>query len=384
MAARVRLRPILMTTAAMVTGLMPLLTASGAGAASRFSIGLVVVAGMSIGTLFTLFVLPAVYVVLATDHRAEASPSATRRSPSSIWAGSSSRPDRIKSGSSAGGRSGRPLPFAHCPMICSTEAPPVGASGWDAAMKRRDFLAGLGTAVLAAPRAIRAQEQARTYRLGTVNPVFAMTETSPFAQPLVAALADRGYTIGRNLVIEARGAAGDVGKIPAMLQELKARHVDALVIVGYPTALAAKPLGIPTVAALGLGDPVATGLIESLAHPGGNITGISDVASELSTKRLSLLRELLPHLSKVAMLWNKDDLGMTQRYEASAKAAQALGISVLAVGVSEPNDFNGAFALMAGERPDAILMVADSLTNLNRERVFEFAAAKRLPADLRI
>ncbi|HLG84732.1 MAG TPA: ABC transporter substrate-binding protein [Bradyrhizobium sp.] len=245
-------------------------------------------------------------------------------------------------------------------------------------MRRRDFLAGLATAVLAAPHVMRAQ--ARTYRLGTVNPIFAMTDTSPFAKPLVAALADHGYAIGQNLVIEARSAAGDVSKIPALLQELKAQQVDALVIVGYPTALAAKPLGIPTVAALGLGDPVATGLIQSLAHPGGNITGISDVAAELSTKRLSLLQELLPRLSKVAMLWNKDDLGMTLRYEASAKAARSVGISVLAVGVAEPDDFNEAFALMERERPDAILMVADSLTNLNRQRVFEFAAAKKVPA----
>jgi putative tryptophan/tyrosine transport system substrate-binding protein len=245
-------------------------------------------------------------------------------------------------------------------------------------MKRRDVLAGLGAAVLAAPSAIRAQ--ARTYRLGTVNPVFAITGTEPFGRLLVAALADHGYAIGQNLVIEARGADGDVGKIPALLQELKAERVDALVIIGYPTALAAKPLGIPTVAAIGLGDPVATGLIQSLAHPGGNITGISDVAAELSTKRLSLLQELSPKLSKVAMLWNKDDLGMTLRYEASAKAARGVGISVLAVGVAEPDDFNEAFTLMERERPDAILMVADSLTNLNRRRVFEFAAAKRIPA----
>ena len=249
-------------------------------------------------------------------------------------------------------------------------------------MKRRNFLAGVGSALLAGPFAIRAQAKTDrpTYRLGTIDPVSAMTDTSPLGKLLVAALADRGYAVGQNLVIEARGAAGDVGRIPALLQELKARGVDALVIIGYPAALAAKPLGIPTVAVIGLGDPVEIGLIQSLAHPGGNITGISDVAAELSTKRLSLLQQLSPRLAKVAMLWNKDDLGMTLRYEASAKGARALGISVLAVGVREPDDFNEAFTLMESERPDAILMVADSLTNLNRERVFEFAAAKRVPA----
>ena len=131
---------------------------------------------------------------------------------------------------------------------------------------------------------------------------------------------------------------------------------------------------------MGAGDPVETRLIESLAHPGGNITGISDVATTLTTKRLSLLKELSPKLQKVAMLWNKDDLGMTLRYEASAKVAQSIGVTVQALGVREPDDFNEAFAVMNSDPPDAILMVADALTTLNRKRVFEFAAAKRLPA----
>src|SRR6476646_8593752 len=93
----------------------------------------------------------------------------------------------------------------------------------------------------------------------------------------------------------------------------------------------------------------------SLAHPGGNITGISDVAATLTTKRLSLLKEMSPKLRKVAMLWNKDDLGMTLRYEASAKAAHAIGITVQPLGVREPDDFNEAFTVMDREPPDAIL-----------------------------
>ena len=247
-------------------------------------------------------------------------------------------------------------------------------------MKRRDFLGLFGTAVLAGSRAAKAQTPGRTYHLGTVNPAFAMTESSPFGKTLIAALADHGYVLGQNLTVDSRGAMGDVAKLPGMLAELKARGADAFVIVGYPTALAAKSLGVPTVAALGLGDPVETGLIQSLAHPGGNITGISDVAATLSTKRLSLLKEMSPKLQKVAMLWNREDLGMTLRYQTSAEAARGLGIAVQAVGVSEPDDFKEAFELMMREPPDAILMVADSLTNLNRERVFEFAVARKLPA----
>ena len=134
-------------------------------------------------------------------------------------------------------------------------------------------------------------------------------------------LAEHGYILGQNLTFDARGAMGDVAKLPSLLGELKARDVDAIIVTGYPAALAAKSTGIATVGAIGLGDPVETRLIDSLAHPGGNITGISDVATTLTTKRLSLLKEMSPKLQKVAMLWNKDDLGMSLRYEASAKVA---------------------------------------------------------------
>ncbi len=246
-------------------------------------------------------------------------------------------------------------------------------------MKRREFLTMLGGAALATPGLARA-ESGRTYRLGTLTPVAPINPDTPNGKTLLKALAERGYVLGQNLVLEAFGAMGDGSKIPGVLQDMKAHGVDAVVIIGYPTAVAAKVVGLPTVAASGNGDPVETGLIQSLAHPGGNITGISDVAAMLSTKRLSLLKELVPKLKKVAMLWNRDDLGMTLRYEASAKGARAIGVEVEAIGVRAPDDFNEAFSVMTAEAPDAILMVADSLTNLNRKRVFEFAAAHRIPA----
>jgi putative tryptophan/tyrosine transport system substrate-binding protein len=240
-------------------------------------------------------------------------------------------------------------------------------------MKRREFLTLLGGAALVDPRAALAQTPGRIYHLGTLTPVAPMTDGSPFGKIVVKALAERGYAIGQNLTWDARGSMGDVAKIPVMLDELKARGVDAIIVIGYRTALAAKPTGIPTIGANGIGDPVETKLIDSLAHPGGNITGISDVAATLTTKRLQLLKEMTPNLKKVAMLWNRDDLGMTLRYEASAITVQALG-------VREPDDFNDAFSVMNQDMPDAILMVADALTNLNRKRVFDFAAAKKLPA----
>ena len=247
-------------------------------------------------------------------------------------------------------------------------------------MKRREFLALLGGAALVSPQATLAQTPGRIYHLGTLHPALPLTDSAPFGKIVVRSLAEHGYILGQNLTFDARGAMGDTAKIPSLLQELKVRNVDAIMVIGYPAALAAKSLGIPIVGANGLGDPVETRLIDSLAHPGGNITGISDVAATLTTKRLSFVKAIASRLRTVAMLWNKDDLGMTLRYEASAKVAQSIGVTVQALGVREPEDFNEAFTVMNDDLPDAILMVADALTVLNRKRVFEFAAARKLPA----
>lgn len=247
-------------------------------------------------------------------------------------------------------------------------------------MKRRDFIALVGTAVIAAPRAGMTQTPTKVYRLALVGPGGPLPESAPFAKLLLGGLAQLGYVPGQNLAFQGpRGAAGQVVQLPQLMEELKGT-VDVIVVFGYPTAVAAKAAGIPTVVAFGVGDPVATGLVVNLARPEGHITGISDVATTLSTKRLGLLKDLLPKLHRVAMLWNKDDLGMSLRYDASAKAAEAMGVAVEAVGVREPDDFNEAFAVMGREPPDAILMVSDSLTMLNRKRVFDYAAAHRLPA----
>jgi putative ABC transport system substrate-binding protein len=221
----------------------------------------------------------------------------------------------------------------------------------------------------------------RVYRVALVNAGGIVPENALYAKLLLGGLAKLGYTPGQNLAFEApHGAAGQPVQLPQLMEELKAAKVDAIVVFGYPTAVAAKAAGLPTVVAFGVGDPVATGLVVNLARPEGNITGISDVATTLRTKRLSLLKGLLPKLHRVAMLWNKDDLGMSLRYDASAKAAAEMGVEVEAVGVREPDDFNEAFAVMDREPPDAILMVSDSLTVLNRKRVFDYAALHRVPA----
>jgi putative ABC transport system substrate-binding protein len=243
-------------------------------------------------------------------------------------------------------------------------------------MRRREFITLLlGPAV--APRDALGQATAKIYRLGSLDPARPLSANSPDATTLLSALAERGYMLGRNLAHDARASGGDNSKLPEVLE---ASGVDVIVTIGYPSALAAKTAGIPTVAAAGVGDPVATGLVKSLAHPGGIVTGISDDATTLSTKRLSLLKELLPHLRRVATLGNADDLAMSLRYEASAAAARLVGVTVQPLGVREPNDFAKAFEMMDREPPDAILMMSDTLTVLNRKSVFDYAAAKRLPA----
>jgi len=188
-------------------------------------------------------------------------------------------------------------------------------------MKRREFIGLLSAAVIMRPQDSAAQSSAKTYRLASLTGNVPISVGSPNATTLLSAMAQRGYTLGNNLAYDARGAGGEIGKIPQLIEDFKASGVDVLVAVGYPAALSAKAAGIPTVIAYGAGDPVATGLVNSLAQPGGTVTGISDDAALLSTKRLSLLKSLSPNIRKVAMLWNKNDLGMSLRYEASAKAA---------------------------------------------------------------
>jgi putative ABC transport system substrate-binding protein len=234
----------------------------------------------------------------------------------------------------------------------------------------------------AAPFAARSAfaEGDKVLRLGLLSAGAPISLDSPPGKALTGALNDLGYARGRNLVVEARGAMANVATLPALIGELKAAGAQILLGLGYPTALAAKAAGVPTVIFAGAGDPVATGLIESWAHPGGVVTGISDSISTLTVKRLEFLKALSPGLKRVAMLWNTEDAAMTQRSQVSAATAQIQGVAVLPLGVREPNDFAGVFAAMDRDKPDAILMVADALTALNRKRVFDYAAEKRLPA----
>jgi putative ABC transport system substrate-binding protein len=246
-------------------------------------------------------------------------------------------------------------------------------------MRRREFITLLGTAIVVS-RWWQAFAQPKVYRIGLVSTSPPMTEATPFGAPLIGALAKRDYVQNKNLVLEARGTDGHPDRLPRLIKELVASQVDVIVAAGYPAALAAKEGTTIPVVTFSTGDPVGTGLVVSLARPGGNLTGISDLAADLTPKRMDLLKQMVPGLRRLAMLWNANDLGMTFRYQASEKGAQALGIQVQAIGVREPDDFETAFTAMTREKPDAILVVTDPLMGSNRKRIFEFTAANRLPA----
>jgi putative ABC transport system substrate-binding protein len=223
-----------------------------------------------------------------------------------------------------------------------------------------------------------AQNLPKVYHLGLLGCGPPPSDTSDVVAGLIRGLAYRGYVLDRNLAFERRGAQFHFDRLPGLVDELLASKVDVIVAACYPAAAAAQQ-GTKTIPIVATGTST-TGLINSLSRPGGNLTGISDMAVDLAAKRLELLKAAVPQLRHVAMLYNAADLGMTQRYEVSAAAAQALDLTVLPLGVREPEGFDEAFAAMTREPPDGLFMVTDALTALNRRRVFEFAAEHQLPA----
>jgi ABC-type uncharacterized transport system substrate-binding protein len=246
-------------------------------------------------------------------------------------------------------------------------------------MRRREFITIVGGALLW-PLAAGAQQAGRTYRVGLLatGGVAAMDERR---DSILEGLAANGFFEGRNLEFDVRSGEGRSERLSEFAAALQAENVDAIVTFGYPAAAAAKTSAtdIPVVVT-GAGDPVATGLADSLARPGGHVTGMTELSTELSGKRLEILKEAVPNLRRVAMLFNSTDLGMTLRSQAAANAARELNVDVQTLGVREPNDFDEAFAEMTKVRPDAMLMVSDALTVLNRKRIMNFAAANHLPA----
>src|SRR5215469_4200892 len=243
---------------------------------------------------------------------------------------------------------------------------------------RRSIVLALGLMPLLNREAF-AQTPVKPRRVGLLSSGAPFTDASDIVVGLKAGFSKRGYVVGSTLLIERRAAEAYPDRLPGLVDDLKS-EAELILTNSYAAARVVKDRAIIPVVAITGADPVATGLIDSLAHPGGNITGVGEVAAELSAKRLEVFKDAFPNLRKIAMLWNADDLGMTLRYKSAAAAARTLGFEIQPLGVREPDDFAAAFAAMERDRPDAILMVTDALTSLNRKRVFEFAAQQKLPA----
>jgi len=246
-------------------------------------------------------------------------------------------------------------------------------------MDRRLFTSCLALGVLGAQFA-KAQQARKTYQIGYLA-LGSRPDDGATPAALRQALAELGYSEGKNVTYVGRWAESMRARLPALAVELVAMSVDVIVTASSGAARAAKNAtsAIPIVMALST-DPVGQGLIASLARPGGNVTGISDNAIDISAKRLELLKEAMPTASRIAVLWNAQDSAMTQRYREIERAAQALGLSIQPLAVREPDDFERVFSEMSREPPNAMIMVTDVLTNLNRKRVFDYAEAHRIPA----
>ncbi len=247
-------------------------------------------------------------------------------------------------------------------------------------MDRRSFIGTIAGGLLAVPLATEAQRPGKVWRIGLLSGGARPPDGAPPAA-LRQALRDLGYVEGTSINYVGRWAETRSDRLPGLATELVGLKVDMIVTLGGPSAEAAKGATstIPIVIT-GAGDAVSTGLIASLARPGGNVTGISEQATELSAKRLELLKEAMPRATRIAVLWNADDRAMTLRYREIEKAARVLGVTIQPLGVREPDDFDVAFSAMTREPPDAVYLVTDALTTLNRRRVIDFAAAHRVPA----
>ena len=246
---------------------------------------------------------------------------------------------------------------------------------------RLTLIASVAVGTLAVPFLAASQPAQKVFRVGHLSAAGRTPDSAP-PRPLREMLRGLGYVEGQNIVYEARFAEAKVERLPDMAAELVRLRVDVLVTQGGASTAAAKQATstIPIVMAPASGDAVATGIIASLARPGQNITGLTDESVQLSAKRMELLKEAVPKATRIAVFWNTNDQGMTLRYREIEKAARILHVEVQAHGVREPDDFDGAFTTMARQRPDAMFLVADALTNVNRKRFIEFAATQRIPA----
>jgi ABC-type uncharacterized transport system substrate-binding protein len=246
-------------------------------------------------------------------------------------------------------------------------------------MNRRVFVTGLG-AVLAAPRGVEAQQPGKVWRIGWLDITPLTTPaTLKIANAFVQALRDRGFVEGQNVVFERRYSEGRENRHAGFVAELIQMKVDLIVAGSSAAVRAAKQAttAIPIVM-LGVAVPERQSLVASLARPGGNVTGLSNQGGETSGKILQLLKETLPQLSKIAIVWNPDNLGSAVAFkEGDLPAAEALRVAVVSLEVRGPEDVDRALTTLASERPDVLWV--HLAANPFRPRLLEFAAKNRLP-----
>ena len=242
-------------------------------------------------------------------------------------------------------------------------------------MRRRKFIAVFGVATAAWPLGARAQQAEKVYKIGS------LTAGSPGPSIVREAFRERGYVGDKNVTFESRYAEDRLDRLPKLAAELVSLKVDVIIAWGTLAPLAAKQATstIPIVM-IAAGDPVGSGLVASLAHPGGNVTGTSLMAPDLGGKRLELLKEFLPGVSRVAVVWNAANPYSALVFKETAGAARTLEVELQSLEVREPADIDAALEAATGQHADALITVEDPLTVDLRKKITEFAADHRLPA----
>jgi ABC-type uncharacterized transport system substrate-binding protein len=245
-------------------------------------------------------------------------------------------------------------------------------------MKRREFITLLGGAAVAWPLAARTQQPGKVYRLG----ILAITrDLPPTWEGLFHGLRDRGYVEGQNLIIERRYSEGQAERWPEVAAELVGLRVNAIVVRTTPAALAAKKATstIPIIITSAF-DPVGAGLAASLSRPGGNVTGLGLLVPEVSAKGLTLLKEAIPHLTRVAVLWNAANPVNALSWRNVEATARAAGLVLSSQEVREPKDFEAAFVAITQEQPEGLLVLVDALLNQYRSQIVDFTAREHFAA----
>ena len=247
-------------------------------------------------------------------------------------------------------------------------------------MSKKLFRLALGALLLALSFPADAQQPKKIPRIGVISQG-SLSSYSPSIKAFREGLRDLGYVEGQNIAIEYRYAEGVDERFPKLADELVQLKVNVIVANGTPATQAAKNATktIPIVME-GVTDPVGTGLVASLAHPGGNVTGLSNLYSDLGGKQLELLKEAFPKISRVAVLWDSANAGNAVWLAEMKVAAGPVRITLQPLDVHGPDDFERAFKAIKKEHADALTVLASAPANTNRARIVDFAAKSKLPA----